>query len=85
MRKGTCDGPNAVATPGEIQRDEIHRLGVQVRHQLSGRLREFRLELRDCGLVLQGRARTYYAKQLAQHAVMTATDLPILQNEIEVS
>jgi hypothetical protein len=35
--------------------------------------------------VLRGRARTYYAKQLAQHAVMQATALPILRNEIEVS
>jgi len=33
---------------------------------------------------LRGRAKTYYAKQLAQHAVMEATDLPVLANEIEV-
>ena len=28
---------------------------------------------------------TYYAKQLAQHAVMEMTEVPILANEIEVS
>jgi hypothetical protein len=39
----------------------------------------------DKGLILCGRARTYYAKQRAQHAVMEATGLPILANEIEVS
>ncbi len=35
-------------------------------------------------LVLRGFARTYHAKQLAQHAVMTETEMPILANEIEV-
>jgi len=34
--------------------------------------------------VLQGRTRTYHAKQLAQHAVMEITELPILANEIRV-
>jgi hypothetical protein len=56
----------------------------RIRHQLSGRLREFRLEVHDAGVVLRGRARTYFAKQFAQHTVMAATDLPILRNEIEV-
>jgi hypothetical protein len=37
------------------------------------------------GLVLRGRAQTFYTKQLAQHAVMRATALPILANEIEVA
>jgi hypothetical protein len=39
---------------------------------------------RDNGLVLKGYCRTYYAKQLVQHAVMGNTDLPILANEIKV-
>jgi hypothetical protein len=43
------------------------------------------LEVGDGGIVLRGRARTYYAKQLAQHAIMTETALSILGNEIEVS
>jgi hypothetical protein len=33
---------------------------------------------------LRGRARTYYAKQLAQHAVMQVTEYLIQANEIEV-
>ncbi len=36
------------------------------------------------GLVLEGHTHTYYAKQLAQHAVMEAVDLPIHANEIVV-
>jgi hypothetical protein len=43
-----------------------------------------KLKVRDDGLVLRGHARTYYAKQLAQHAVMEFTKLPIRANEIEV-
>jgi hypothetical protein len=56
----------------------------QVQNELIGRLRDFRLRRRGFGLVLHGRTRTYYGKQLAQHAVMRATDLPILENRIEV-
>jgi hypothetical protein len=36
-------------------------------------------------LILRGRAHTYYAKQLAQHAVMEVIELRIVTNEIEVS
>jgi hypothetical protein len=57
---------------------------VRLQGQLLGRVLEFRLVPRERGLVLQGRARTYHAKQLAQHAVRQATALPILANEIEV-
>lgn len=55
-----------------------------IQRRLVGRVRHFRLEVAERGLVLRGSCRTYYAKQLAQHAVMQATDLPIVANEIEV-
>lgn len=64
--------------------EEVARLGNRIGNQLSGRVREFRLELSDAGIVLRGQARTYHAKQLAQHAVMSATIRPILGNQIEV-
>jgi hypothetical protein len=73
------------APDGAMTQDELDRLGVRVRHQLSGRLRDFRIKRRGAGVVLAGRAASYYAKQLAQHAVMRQTALPILENEIEVS
>jgi hypothetical protein len=63
---------------------EMERLETQVQSRLSGRVRHFRLVVRGCGLVLTGHARTYYAKQLAQHEVMKATTLAILANEIDV-
>jgi hypothetical protein len=63
---------------------EIDGLEGSVRRRLNGRVRDFRLLFQDNGLILQGHAFTYYAKQLAQHAIMKATRLPILANEIEV-
>ena len=64
--------------------EEVDELIAHVQCQLAGRVSDLRLLLRDNGLVLQGRARSYYAKQLAQHAVLNATELPLLANDIEV-
>jgi hypothetical protein len=58
----------------------LHR----VRQRLSGRVAELKLSRERRGVVIRGFAHTYYAKQLAQHAVMEETDVPILANEIEV-
>ena len=58
---------------------------MRVQGQLRGLVRDFCLRHRGEGLVLQGHAHTYHAKQLAQHAVMNATSRPIVANEIEVS
>ena len=66
------------------RQEELDRLGAQVQYELSGLLRDFRLKGKEEGLILTGRAGSYYAKQLAQHAVMRAMALPILKNEIQV-
>jgi hypothetical protein len=60
--------------------------GIEARVQgrIGGRVFQFRLDWCEGGLVLRGHSVTYYAKQLAQHAVMAATELPIRRNEIEV-
>lgn len=55
-----------------------------VQCRLAGRIHRFCLVRVDGGVILRGYSRTYYAKQLAQHEVMQATELPILANEIEV-
>jgi hypothetical protein len=68
----------------EAKRD-FDQLENRVQARLSGRIRDLRLFLQDSGIILRGRTRTYHAKQLAQHVVMTETHLPILANEIEVS
>lgn len=64
----------------------VEQLEVLIQRRLLGRvsLRRFRVLVQAQGLVLQGCAPTYYAKQLAQHAPMEVGGLPILANEIEV-
>ncbi len=61
------------------------RTEEHVRCRLTGLVRDFQLILFEQELVLRGRARTWSAKQLAQHAVMEATSLSIRANEVEVS
>jgi hypothetical protein len=52
--------------------------------RLGTRVRDLRVQFYPAGLVIQGRAATYHAKQLAQHAAMELADFPILANDIEV-
>lgn len=59
-------------------------LEARIQYRLGGQIRKFQLIVVEGGLILRGRAHTYYAKQLAQHAVMEVTELRILANEIEV-
>jgi len=60
------------------------RLEGLLSRRLGNRIRGLRIAFRDSGVVLRGRSETFYSKQLAQHAVMELSDLPILANEIEV-
>ena len=73
--------------PKTLEPDPKHgldQLENRVQERLSGLVRNLRVHFHECGIVLCGFTRTYYVKQLAQHAVMTETSLPILANEIEV-
>jgi osmotically-inducible protein OsmY len=65
--------------------DSVRQLEPLVLRRLNGTLRSLKLTIRDAGVVLRGHARTYYAKQLAQHAVMQLTKVRIRANEIEVA
>lgn len=62
----------------------LEKLETQLQGKMLGRVHNLKIVAHDSGLVLRGFARTYYAKQLAQHALMTETSLPIAANEIEV-
>ncbi len=62
----------------------VAELEAGVHRRLGRQVRNFHLVVVEKGLILRGHAQTYYAKQLAQQAVMEATGLPILANEIEV-
>jgi hypothetical protein len=64
---------------------ELEKLELHVQTRLNGRVRDLRILGHDDGLVIKGWTTTYYAKQLAQQAVMEATPTPIVANEIEVA
>ena len=76
QKAGPADARPAAADAGQLE--------ARVRARLVGRVRNFRLSWRGDGLVLQGQAPTYYAKQLAQHAVLESTSIRITAKEIEV-
>lgn len=48
-----------------------------LKQKLQGRAWDIRLIVEDGFVTLQGRARSYYAKQLAQHVAMEFIRLPI--------
>jgi hypothetical protein len=65
--------------------EAMRHLESNLQVRLNGCVRGFRIELHDQGLVLRGNSMSYYAKQLAQHAVMGSTGIRILRNLIEVA
>ena len=62
----------------------VKQIESQINRRLGGQVNDLRVVVQGEGLVLQGRARTYHAKQLAQQAAMEITERPILANEIRV-
>jgi hypothetical protein len=80
MKGPTSEPSRDLATAGGVT-----ELEASIQCRLAGYVREFRLVVVDKGLVLRGHAHSYYAKQLAQHAVLERTELRIFANEIEVS
>ncbi len=70
--------------PETVNGADVSCLETLVQRRLGARVRKLRVIVRHDGVILQGLASTYYAKQLAQHAAMDLADLPIVANEIEV-
>jgi hypothetical protein len=71
----------SIAEPAVAPAEHLELL---VQRRLGSRVRDLRVVVRHDGVILQGRAATYHAKQLAQHAAMELGELPILANDIEV-
>jgi hypothetical protein len=69
---------------GSADRACAGRIAQLISEKLRNRLLDFEVVVASEGLVLKGRSRTYYVKQLAQQLVMRTTDLPIAANRIEV-
>ena len=70
-----------IAEPISTREETLESL---IERRLGNRIRDVRVVVKASGLVLRGRAATYHAKQLAQHAAMELATMPILSNEIEV-
>jgi len=78
---------------------DLDRLGTGKNHQelaqfieghinrvANGRIRDLHVVYSEDVIILQGRSRTYHAKQLAHQAVLDLTDgHPLLANQIVVS
>ncbi len=71
-----------VVTEPILEKDE--HIESLMQRRLGNRIRDLRVTVRTEGIILHGRAATYHAKQLAQHAAMELANVPILANEIEV-
>ena len=66
-------------------RDLAERLEGYIELKASGRIRDLHVVCSDDMIILQGRSRTYHAKQLAQQAVLDLTDgHTLLTNQIVV-
>jgi len=64
----------------------VERLEGYIERRASGRIRDLHVVCSEDSIILQGRSRTYHAKQLAQQAVLDFTDgEQELTNEIVVS
>jgi osmotically-inducible protein OsmY len=60
------------------------RIDLAIRRQTAGKIRNLKIEVTEECVVLSGACRTYYSKQLAQHAAMSVSGCPTLVNEIVV-
>jgi hypothetical protein len=64
--------------------ETVEELQAELQRWLCRRVVGLRVLVRQDRVVLQGRAFTYHAKQLAQHAVLQRVRPHFLVNEIEV-
>jgi hypothetical protein len=62
----------------------LEHVQALLRERLRGRVWDLHVVLREDGVVLQGQAVSYHAKQLGQHIAITELRLTVVANEIEV-
>ena len=71
---------------GSSRQELAEQIEGYIERMASGRIRDLHVVCSDDMIILQGRSRTYHAKQLAQQAVLEMTDgHPLLTNQIVVS
>lgn len=67
-----------------VASESLAELERTIQSQLRGRVRDFRMDVKTGRVALTGVTRSYYEKQLVQHAVMKSLDLAIESNDIVV-
>jgi hypothetical protein len=71
---------------GPSTQELAERIEGYIERMASGRIRDLHVVCSGDMIILQGRSRTYHAKQLAQQAALDVTDgHPLLTNQIVVS
>ena len=71
---------------GKNKEELAERIEGYIERRASGRIRDLHVVYSDEKIILQGRSRTYHAKQIAHQAVLDLTDgHPLLANQIVVS
>ena len=71
---------------GKSHQELAQFIEVHINRVANGRIRDLHVEYSDEQIVLQGRSRTYHAKQMAHQAVLDLTDgHPLLANQIVVA
>jgi len=73
---------NQAVAESAVNREHLESL---LQRRIGNRVRDLSVLVLPGGVILQGRTDTYHVKQLAQHALMDLTSLPIVANEIEVT
>jgi osmotically-inducible protein OsmY len=63
----------------------LSEIEARVRCRLGGQVRHLRLRAHDEHLVLQGRARSYHARQEAEEWAAELSGCPDIVNEIEIA
>jgi len=71
---------------GTLVDDLAERIEGYIERKACGRIRDLHVVCSGDMIILQGRSRTYHAKQLAQEAALDLTDgRPVVANQIVVS
>ncbi len=74
------------STLGKNPQELAQFIEGHVNRAANGRIRDLHVVCSEDRIVLQGRSRTYHAKQLAHQAVLDLTDgHPLLANQIVVA
>lgn len=76
---------HALTEPPSEQSPATRELAADIRWRHRSLLRELRIEVVEGGVILHGRAYSFYGKQVAQHEVLRRTNLVLLANRIAVA